>query len=86
MFCPSEFVGNFWFGYITRHTRCDYYQGSPLIERLNPLRYEIGFGRSRPCRVVWNRKGWLHLRWSNFNWWLWKRRYREAFGQPDRRR
>lgn len=75
MFDPTEFVGNFWFGYITRHCRMDYTQGSPIIERLNPLRYEIGFGRTRPCRFVWNRKAWMQRVWSDMNWKLWKRQY-----------
>lgn len=75
MFVPNEFVGNFWFGYIIRHTKTDYLQGSPLIERLNPLRYEIGIGRDRPCVIVLNRKAWMQREWSNFNYWLWKRRY-----------
>lgn len=80
MFDPTEFIGNFWFGYVVRHCRTDYMQGSPLIERLNPLRYEIGFGEKRPCRFAWNRKAWMLMKWSNFNWWLWKRRYRAIFG------
>jgi hypothetical protein len=68
MFDPSEFVGNFWFGYITRHCRSDYMRGSPLAERMNPLRYEIGIGRHRPCRFVWNRDAWMQRRFANLIW------------------
>lgn len=80
MFDPTEFIVSARWGYIVRHTRTDYYRGSPLIERLNPFRYEIGIGRGRPCRFIWNRKAWMQRRWSNFNWWLWKRRWREWRG------
>lgn len=80
MYDPTEWVGDFWFGYVCRHCRTDYMRGSPLIERLNPLRYEIGLGRKRPCRIVINRKGRWARKWSDFNWWLWKRRYRRFRG------
>lgn len=81
MFDPTEFLGNFWFGYVSRHCKTDYLWGSPLIERLNPLRYEIGFGRKRPARFVWNRKAWMQRVWSNFHWRLWKRRWIELKGR-----
>lgn len=77
MYDPTEFLGNFWFGYISRHCRADYMRGSPLRERLNPLRYEIGFGTKRPCRFVWNRKAWLNSAWSNFTWRLYRKNLSE---------
>lgn len=83
MYDPTEWIGGGSLGYIMRHCRADYYQGSPLIERLNPLRYEIGFGPHRPARFVWNRKAWMNTRWANFNWWLWKRLWWE---RRDRKR
>jgi hypothetical protein len=55
-------------GYVTRHCKADYHRATPLVEVLNPLRYEIGIGRRRPCRIVWNRDGMLHVKWANF-WW-----------------
>ncbi|MFN3456918.1 MAG: hypothetical protein ACK4Z8_05005 [Novosphingobium sp.] len=67
MFDTSEVIA--WRGhfYICRHCRTDYRQGSPLIEKLNPLRYEIGFRLSRngPLIVRFNRKGALARKWSN---------------------
>jgi hypothetical protein len=84
MYDPTEFIGNFWFGYVSRHCAHDYMQGSPLIEKLNPLRYAIGFGSKRPCRLVWNRNAWMQRKWSNFHWWLWKRHYRAIFGWGKR--
>ena len=85
MFDPTEFIVGGKYGHIVRYCRTDYMQGSPLIERLNPLRYEIGIGK-RPSRFVWNRQGKLAIKWTNFNWWLWKRRYRDIFGYPERRK
>ena len=62
---------------ILRHCKTDYIHGSPMRERLNPLRYQIGFGRKRPARFIWNKDAWMQRKWSKFNWWLWKRRYVE---------
>jgi hypothetical protein len=76
MFDPTEWVCGGRWGYIMRHCRTDYMQGSPLIERMNPLRYQIGIGRKRPCRFIWNKGGWMVRAWSDLNWRLWKRRYR----------
>lgn len=50
-------------------------------EVLNPLRYELIIGRWR-----WNNEAWLNRKWSNFNWWLWKRKYREVFGWPSNKK
>lgn len=86
MYDPTEFIANGRLGYVVRHCKADYMQGSPLIERLNPLRYEIGVGASRPCRFKWNRDAWMLRAWANFNWWLWKRRYRDIFGYPRQSR
>ena len=77
MYDPTEWVGDYWFGYIMRHCKTDYIHGSPMRERLNPLRYQIGFGRKRPARFIWNKDAWMQRKWSKFNWWLWKRRYVE---------
>ena len=50
------------------------------VERLNPLRYQIGFGRGKTGASPWNKDAWMQRKWSKFNWrWLWKRRY-VAFG------
>ena len=74
MFDPTEWIGDYWFGYVCRHCKTDYIHGSPLRERLNPLRYTIGFGQQRPCKYVWNRGGKLALKWSNFTWELYRKR------------
>lgn len=67
MFDPTEVIA--WRGhfYIVRHCRTDYMRGSPLIEKLNPLRYEIGFRlhRNGPLVVRFNRNGTLAGKWSN---------------------
>ena len=81
MYCPTEWVGDFWFGYIVRHCKTDYMQGSPLSERLNPLRYEIGIGRDRPVWFVINRGGKLARKWSNFTWRLYRKRLWEMRGR-----
>ena len=68
MFDPSEVVLDRWRIWVCRYCRTDYAQGSPLRERLNPLRYEIGLRPSRYGPVKWriNRRGQWAVRWSNF--------------------
>lgn len=67
MFDPTEFVAGGERYHVVRYCRTDYMQGSPLIERLNPLRYEIGIGK-RPNRFIWNRHGRLAVKWSNLTY------------------
>lgn len=64
MYDPTEWVGDYWFGYIMRHCKTDYIHGSPMRERLNPLRYQIGFGRKRPARFIWNKDAWMQRKIS----------------------
>lgn len=67
MFDPTEVIC--WRGhlYICRHCKTDYMQGSPLAEKLNPLRYEIGvrFTRHGPLRIRINRGGKWARNWAN---------------------
>lgn len=64
MFDPTEFICGGRYGHVVRYCRTDYMQGSPICERLNPLRYEIGIG-VRPRRFIWNSRGHLALKWAN---------------------
>lgn len=68
MFDPTEVICWRGYLYVCRHCKTDYMQGSPLSERLNPLRYEVGirFARNGPLRIRINRKGGLARKWSNF--------------------
>lgn len=74
MFDPTEFIANGRFGYICCHTGNDYHRGAPILVRWNPLRWQIGIGRDRPCWLVLNRNGRLHRRWSDLTWRLWRKR------------
>jgi hypothetical protein len=67
MFDPTVMLVDSRFGYIVRHEGCDYYRRRdvPLRVVLNPLRLEIGIGRSRPCRIVINKNAWMARRLSN---------------------
>lgn len=64
MFDPTEFVWGGRYGHVVRYCSRDWLQGSPMRERLNPLRYEIGIGK-RPRRLVINRHGRLAVRFAN---------------------
>jgi hypothetical protein len=68
MFDPTEFVIDCRYGYVVRHCRADYMRGAPLRERLNPLRYEVGIGRSRPCSIVLNKKAWMQRKFADALW------------------
>lgn len=46
-------------------------------EVLNPLRYQICIGPGPGRYWIWNDRAWMNLAWSNFNWWLWRRRWWE---------
>lgn len=65
MFDPTEFIYGNRYCHITRYCSRDWLQGSPLRERLNPLRYEIGIGK-RPRRIIINRRGRAAITFANF--------------------
>jgi len=63
MFCSTRMVLDTRWGYVSREESCDYTRREdvPLKVKLNPLRYEIGIGRRRPCRIRINKgkRAWL---------------------------
>ena len=65
MFDPTEFICGNRYCHIVRYCSRDWLQGSPMRERLNPLRYEVGIGK-RPGRVVINRSGRAAIKFANF--------------------
>ncbi len=73
MFDPTAFVADTRFGYICCHTGADYNR-TPRHILWNPLRWQVGIGRSRPCWIVLNRDGALHRKLSNLTWRLWRKR------------
>ena len=64
MFDPTSVLANGKFGYITCHTGADY-DRTPRHILWNPLRWQIGIGRSRPCGIVLNRDGALYHKYVN---------------------
>lgn len=81
MFDPTCIIANGKWGYIKVHTGCDYNRTPPLI-RYNPLRWQIGIGRGRPCPIVLNNGGELYRRFSNLCWRLWGKRRFERRRKP----
>lgn len=84
MFDPTSFLANGRWGYICVHTGADY-NWPPRRILFNPLRWQIGIGRTRPCRIVINKDGRWHRHLSNLTWRLWRRRLwerREAAKRP----
>lgn len=77
MFCPSQMLVDARWGYITCHTGADY-RITPAHILWNPLRWEVGIGRGRPCPIRLNKGGRAFLRWSNFRYrWFKTARERE---------
>lgn len=74
MFDPTCMIADTRWGYITCHMKADYHGKIPRRELWNPLRWQIGIGRRRPCWIVLNRKGKLYTRFSNLRWRLWRKR------------
>ena len=67
MFCPSAMIVNGRYGYITCHTGCDYNR-TPRRILWNPLRWEVGIGRRRPCAIRINKGGRAFILWANFRY------------------
>ena len=67
MFDPTCIILNGRWGYVMRHEGSDYYRRShvPLRVLMNPLRLQVGIGRSRPCAIVINKNAWMHRRMSD---------------------
>lgn len=73
MFCPHTIIYNSKYLYVVRHEKSDYHHGTPLGQRLNPLRYQITIFPRTPHRITINKGGRLNILWSTINWYLWKR-------------
>ena len=72
MFCSESVIVCTKHLYIVRHEKADYHRGTPWSEVLNPLRYQVNFGR--PPIVTIN-KGAKWNRWlSDLTWRLWRKR------------
>jgi hypothetical protein len=58
-----------------------------LLERYNPLRYSICIRADKLGGSRWyiNKNAKWNSRLDNFNWWLWKKKYRKIFGYPKRK-
>jgi hypothetical protein len=76
MFDPTSYLASGRWGYICVHTGADY-NFPPKHILYNPLRWQIGIGRTRPCKIVINKGGMLQRKWSNFARRLWPRRRAE---------
>lgn len=61
MFDPTAFIVDGRWGYICCYTGCDYVQGTPKRILWNPLRWQVGLGKDRPCYIVLNRNGKAHI-------------------------
>ena len=82
MFDPTCFIANGRWGYICAHTGTDYNE-TPAFIRYNPLRWQVGIGRGRPCPIVLNKGGALYRRFSDLRWRLWgKRRFERKDPRP----
>lgn len=82
MFCEESVKYNKGYFYIQHHGVGDVpWEHRSVSERYNPLRYSIGIRttKNEPPRLRINKNAILQRKWSNFNWWLWKRRYRAIF-------
>jgi hypothetical protein len=79
MYCPHTIVFDSKFVMIIRHENGDYYRGTPFLERVNLLRYELTIVTGAHHFVI-NRNGRLALHWANLNWFLWKRHLWKAKG------
>lgn len=51
--------------YVICHTGRDYVRGTPKRVLWNPLRWEIGIGKSRPCLILINQNGRARIAVSN---------------------
>lgn len=72
MFDPSSFIYGNRYITIVRHERADYYHGTPWLEAINPLRYQINFGV--PPRFTINKGAKWNRSISNLTWRLWRKR------------
>lgn len=66
MFDPTAFIVDGHWGYICCRTGKDYTTAVPKHILWNPLRWQIGVGRGRPCRFVFNRGGRAYRKLSDF--------------------
>lgn len=73
MFDPTSFLLNARWGYVCVHTGADYNR-PPRHILYNPLRWEVGIGRNRPCWIVINEDGRWQRGLSNLTWRLWRKR------------
>lgn len=62
MFCSTRMIVDCRWGYVSREESCDYGNSAevPWSVKANPLRYEIGIGRRRPCFIRINKR---HRAW-----------------------
>lgn len=78
MFCSKRMVLDGRWGYVSREESADYNyrRDVPLGVRLNPLRYEIGIGRRRPCAIRINKgcRAWLPVANAIYRVKVWLRR------------
>jgi len=81
MFDPTCFIADGKWGYIMVHTGADY-NHTPARVRFNPLRWQVGLGSHRPCRIILNKGGSLHRRLSNLTWRLWRKRLHARKRRP----
>ena len=81
MFQPMCFIADGRWGYIMVHTGADYTH-TPAHIAYNPLRWQIGLGKGRPCPIVLNKGGKLYTRFASLRWRLWgKRRFERRRGK-----
>lgn len=68
MYCPETVLMSGGRVYICRHESADHYQGTPLLEKINPLRYQVCIGKG-PGRYRWRWNDNAHLwrKWCNFS-------------------
>lgn len=64
MFDPTAMLLDTKYGYICVHTGADY-RNVPRRILWNPLRWQIGIGKGRPCRWVINNNGAANRKLSN---------------------